>query len=208
MTYTERMRKQWYELNLNRLLGILMSRKRVNEKQLNEETAIEKERLAYEKAKKESLANVLKRVGEEVASVRLRIHPQEIPDLQRSDMIKSSVDEVISSAETYQTIELEANEILNEFDSFDSIDYAEFLHRGLQRRKHLNKSLGGNTERWYWYETMAEENLIGDCDWGLEMYAELLQNTDVGSLPPSELSLVAKREEEEDTAVQADGEGD
>ncbi|XP_046802728.1 dynein axonemal intermediate chain 3 [Lucilia cuprina] len=204
-TYTERMKNQWYELNLNRLLGILMSRKRVNEKQLNEQTALEKERLAYELAKKQSLADVLKRVGDEVAAIRLRIYPQEIPDLQRNDMIQSSVDSIMQTVETYELIENEANDMMNDFDNFDNIDYAEFLHRGQERRKHLNKSLGGNTERWYWYETMAEENLIGDCDWGLETYADLLQNTDVGSLPPSELSLLQKQEDEGD---QADGEGE
>lgn len=199
------MKKQWYELNLNRLLGILMSRKRVNEKQLNEQTALEKERLAYELAKKESLAQVLKRVGDEVAAVRLQIHPQEIPDLQRNDMIRSSVKAIIQAAETYLTIEAEANASLNDFDGFDDIDYAEFLHRGQQRRKHLNKSLGGNTERWYWYENIEDKNLISDCDWGLETYAELLQNTDMGSVPPSELSLLKNKE---DDGNQADGEGD
>ncbi|KAM7350388.1 missing minor mitochondria [Cochliomyia hominivorax] len=211
MTYTERMKKQWYDLNLKRLLDILMSRKRVNEKQLNEQTALEKERLAYEKAKKDSLANVLKRVGDEVASVRLRIYPQEIPDLQRNDMIKESVDNIMLTVDSYHSIEDEANEIINGFDGFDSIDFTEFLHRGLERRKLLNKSLGGNTERWFWYETILEENLIGDCDWGLEMYAELLQNTDMGSLPPSELSLLRKEgeaDEEEYVAIQADGEED
>lgn len=191
------MKKQWYELNLNRLLSILMSRKRVNEKQLNEQTGLEKARLAYEAAKKESLAEVLKRVGDEVANIRSRIHPMEIPDLQRNDMIQSSVDKIMLDAVSYEQIEMESNEILDKFNEFESIDYSEFLHRGEKRRKNINKSLGGNTERLYWYDTMKQDKLLSECNWGFETFADLLQNAGIGSRPPSDLSLIRKEEKVE-----------
>lgn len=182
------MRRQWYELNLNRLLNILMTRKRVNEKQLRQETVLEKERLAYEAAKKESLAEVLARVCDEVAAVRLRIYPQEIPDVQRSDMISFSVDTILQSVESYQDIELEISNVLGKADELQTIDYAEFLHRGGERRKNINKSLGGNTQRFHWYETMREEKLLNECNWGFETFAELL-TTDVASRPSSNINV-------------------
>ena len=196
-SYTERMKKQWYELNLRRLLFILMSRKRVNEKLLNEQTVLEKERLAYEAAKKESLADVLKRVGDEVAGVRMRIYPMEIPDLERSDMIQTSVNKIMLRVDPYTEIESEANSIMDGIGSFEDIDYVEFLDRGAQRRKLLNKSLGGNTERYYWYETKATEDQLTECDWGFETFADLLHDVDYGTKPPSETSLLLARDEGE-----------
>lgn len=170
MTYTEKMKRKWDELNLNRLMNILMSRKRVDAEQLERETALEKRRLAYEAAKRESLINTLQRVGEEVAAIRARILPAEKPDLLRQDMIDSAVKQLMSNVEDFAEIELEANDILNEFLDFDDIDYIQFLHRGEQRRKILNKSLGGNTERWFWYDTMKEDNMLNECNWGYELF--------------------------------------
>uniref|UniRef100_A0A1I8M5P3 WD domain protein n=1 Tax=Musca domestica TaxID=7370 RepID=A0A1I8M5P3_MUSDO len=190
LTYTERMRQQWYELNLKRLMNILMTRKRVNEKQLQQETVLEKERLAYEAAKKESLAEVLARIDDEIAAVRLRIFPQEIPDLQRSDMIQTSVDAVLQQVESYEDNEMEINRILDDLEEFQQMDYADFLHRGEERRKNINKSLGGNTQRFYWYEMLRHEDLLGECNWGFEMYADLLQTMDIGSRPPSDIDLM------------------
>lgn len=190
------MKRQWYEVNLNRLLNILMSRKRVNEKQLNQETVLEKERLAYEAAKKQSLAAVLESIGEELAAVRLRIYPLEIPDVQRNDMIQASVGSIMTSADSYEKIDAEINEILGETDDYQNVDYAEFLHRGGQRRKNVNKSLGGNTERAYWYDVIREEQQISDCNWGFEIYADLLHTADIGSRPPSDINLLGRNVDE------------
>ncbi|XP_075157418.1 missing minor mitochondria [Haematobia irritans] len=207
VTFTEQMRRQWYELNLKRLLKILMTRKRVNEKQLRQETILEKERLAYEAAKKESLANVLARVSEEVTAIRLRIYPQEIPDLQRSDMIKSSVDTILQEVDAYHTIEEEINSSLAVGDAFQDVSYSDFLYRGGQRRKNVNKSVGGNTERLHWYEVMCEDKLLNECDWGFDTFAELLHTTDVSSLPPSEGNLIGVQAPMT-RDVEVDGEGD
>uniref|UniRef100_A0A1B0G8D4 WD repeat-containing protein 63 n=1 Tax=Glossina morsitans morsitans TaxID=37546 RepID=A0A1B0G8D4_GLOMM len=180
LSYTERMKHQWYELNLNRLMSILMTRKRVNEQQLKEETQLEKRRLAYEAAKKAALIEVLSNVANEVANVRLRIHPEEIPDLQRNDMIQSSVAKIMKTADSFAEIEAEANERFELFEDFDHIDYAEFLERGGMRRMNLDKSLGGNTERVYWYNTMRDENgTLNECNWGFGYNAELLQTADI-----------------------------
>uniref|UniRef100_A0A1A9Z5U5 WD repeat-containing protein 63 n=1 Tax=Glossina pallidipes TaxID=7398 RepID=A0A1A9Z5U5_GLOPL len=196
LSYTERMKQQWYELNLNRLMSILMTRKRVNEQQLKEETQLEKRRLAYEAAKKAALIEVLSNVANEVANVRLRIHPEEIPDLQRNDMIQSSVAKIMKTADSFAEIEAEANERFELFEDFDHIDYAEFLQRGGMRRMNLDKSLGGNTERVYWYNAMRDEHgTLNECNWGLGYNAEMLQIVDVTSrVSTDDLGVVVGRQ--------------
>lgn len=159
---------------MNRLLSILMSRKRVDAERLKEQTALEKERLAFEAAKKETLASILKNIAAELAAVRAHILPEEVPDLRRNDMIISVVDHVIELAEPYEDIETEANEILEGIEEFVDIEYNEFLTRGEMRRKNLNKSLGGNTEHLLWYNNIQDDNLLRECDWGFDMHQDIL----------------------------------
>ncbi|XP_067634187.1 dynein axonemal intermediate chain 3 [Eurosta solidaginis] len=168
LSYTERMKRKWDELNLNRLLSILMSRKRVDEEKLERDTRLEKKHLAYEAAKKQSLIRMQQRIGEEVAAVRSRILPHEKVDLQRVDMILSSVCDLMQTVDNYKQTEIEANEIVNNFDTFDNLNYIEFLYRGDHRRRLLNKSMGGNTERLYWYECIQDEDLMDECNWSYD----------------------------------------
>ncbi|XP_014085911.1 dynein axonemal intermediate chain 3 [Bactrocera oleae] len=172
LSYTERMKRKWDELNLNRLLSILMSRKRVDEEKLERETRLEKKHLAYEAAKKQSLIRIQQRVGEEVASVRARILPHEKVDLQRIDMIISSVRVLMESIDDYADTEMESNEIVKDFDAFDTLSYIDFLYRGDHRRRLLNKSIGGNTERIYWYECIQDEDLLEECSWWYDSFLD------------------------------------
>ncbi|XP_004518912.1 WD repeat-containing protein 63 [Ceratitis capitata] len=172
LSYTERMKRMWDDLNLNRLLSILMSRKRVDEEKLEIETRLEKKHLAYEAAKKQSLIRIQQRVAEEVAAVRARILPHEKVDMQRIDMIISSVRELMETVDDYIDIEIISNEIVNNFDSFDTLGYIDILHRGDHRRRLLNKSIGGNTERIYWYECKQDEDLLEECKWWCESFLD------------------------------------
>ncbi|XP_053948079.1 dynein axonemal intermediate chain 3 [Anastrepha ludens] len=172
LSYTERMKHKWDELNLNRLLTILMSRKRVDEEKLERETRLEKNHLSYEAAKKQSLIRIQQRVGEEVAAVRARILPHENVDLQRIDMILSSVQVLMETVDDYNDIEMESNEVVNNFDAFDTLTYIDFLYRGDHRRRLLNKSMGGNTERLHWYECIQDDDLLEECDWGYKNFLE------------------------------------
>uniref|UniRef100_A0A1A9W231 WD repeat-containing protein 63 n=1 Tax=Glossina brevipalpis TaxID=37001 RepID=A0A1A9W231_9MUSC len=209
LSYTDRMKLKWYELNLTRLMSILMTRKRANEQQLKEETQLEKRRLAYEAAKKAALIEVLSNVANEVEKVRLRIHPEEIPDLQRNDMIQSSVAKIMQTAETFMDITTEGDERLELFEEFDQIDYAEFLERGRKRRLNLDKSLGGSTERAYWYNTMRDvHQTLNECNWGFGYNTELLQTVDITSrVSTDDVPVVEEEEQSEQHVHIVDDEG-
>ncbi|XP_030380245.1 WD repeat-containing protein 63 [Scaptodrosophila lebanonensis] len=168
MPYNERMAHLWDELNLNRMVTILMSRKQMDPEKLARETALEKERLAYEVSKKESHAQLLTTVANDVANIRARILPAEIPDTQRSEMIQERINNELAKADSYEKVEEEAFETLRNFSEFERIDYIEFLERGRQRRQLLDQSLGGNTERIHWYNEKTRDLSIYDCNFGYD----------------------------------------
>ncbi|XP_017027782.1 dynein axonemal intermediate chain 3 [Drosophila kikkawai] len=166
--YNERMAVLWDELNLNRMMTILMSRKQMDPEKLARETALQKEQLAYEEAKKKSHRDVLASVDNDIATIRSRILPAEVPDLQRSEMIQERVQREIAMSDSYEKVCEDAFEMLGTFQEFKSIDYIEFLERGRQRRQLLDQSLGGNTDRLLWYKEKCESGEINECQFGYE----------------------------------------
>ncbi|KAH8380589.1 hypothetical protein KR009_011571, partial [Drosophila setifemur] len=168
LNYNEKMAVKWDELNLNRMMNILMSRKQMDPEKLARETALEKEQLAYEHAKKKSHLDVLAQVENDIATIRSRILPAEIPDWQRSEMIQERVKRELDVADSYQAVADDSFEILGMFNEFKSIDYIEFLERGRQRRQLLDQSLGGNTDRLRWYQEKLRNGDLNDCQFGYE----------------------------------------
>lgn len=158
----------WDELNLNRMMTILMSRKQMDPEKLARETALEKEQLAYEEAKKQSHRDVLASVENDIATIRSRILPAEIPDMQRNEMIQERVKREIEMSDSYEKVCQDSWEILGMFNEFKSIDYIEFLERGRHRRQLLDQSLGGNTDRLLWYQEKCETGEINECQFGYE----------------------------------------
>ncbi|KAL7733211.1 hypothetical protein ACLKA6_004720 [Drosophila palustris] len=205
--YNERMAKKFDELNLNRMMTILMSRKQMDPEKLARETALEKERLSYETAKKESHARLLQTVDEDVATIRSRILPAEIPDMQRSEMIAERVKNEMAMAQSYESVCEEAAEKLKNFPELKSIDYIELLERGMQRRQLLDQSLGGNTDRLLWYKEKLRDNQIFECDFGVDL---LYNRRPLGPFPkvPSEESQAVSQEQEKEIRVTGDLEAD
>ncbi|XP_043648161.1 dynein axonemal intermediate chain 3 [Drosophila teissieri] len=163
LNYNEKMAVKWDELNLNRMMTILMSRKQMDPEKLARETALEKERHSYEVAKKKSHLDVLARVENDIANIRARILPAELQDMQRSEMIAERVKREVEEADSYEKVCEDSFEILNSFNEFKPIDYIEFLERGRKRRQLLDQSLGGNTDRLRWYEDRVKLGELGEC---------------------------------------------
>lgn len=163
MNYNEKMAVKWDELNLNRMMTILMSRKQMDPEKLARETALEKERHAYEAAKKKSHLDILATVENDIANIRSRILPLELQDMQRSEMIAERVKREVENADSYEKVCEDAFEMLNNFKEFEPIDYIEFLERGRKRRQLLDQSLGGNTDRLRWYEERVRLGELGEC---------------------------------------------
>ncbi|XP_017122426.1 dynein intermediate chain 3, axonemal [Drosophila elegans] len=168
LNYNEKMAVKWDELNLNRMMTILMSRKQMDPEKLARETALEKEQLAYEAAKKKSHSDVLARVENDIAAIRARILPAEVADLQRSEMIQERVKREVENADTYEQVCKDSFEILGMFNEFKTIDYIEFLERGRHRRQLLDQSLGGNTDRLLWYQERVRLGELGECQFSYE----------------------------------------
>ncbi|XP_001353254.3 WD repeat-containing protein 63 [Drosophila pseudoobscura] len=168
LAYNERMAVLWDELNLNRMMTILMSRKQMDPEKLARETALQKEQLSYEAAKKESHVKLLSTLDSEINTIRSRILPAEVPDMQRSEMIQERIKREMEMAESYERVCENSFEILNMFNEFKPIDYIEFLERGRQRRKLLDQALGGNTERLLWYQEKVKNMEIYECNFGYE----------------------------------------
>lgn len=194
-TYCERMAKKWDALNLNRMMTILMSRKQMDPEKLARETALEKERHEYDNAKKESHAKLLLGVDEEVATIRSRLLPAEVADMQRSEMIAERVKAEMEAAETYETVAEEAFKSLRNFPELKPIDYIELLERGMQRRQLLDQSLGGNTDRLLWYKEKVRDNLIFECDFGIDL---LYNKRPLGPEPKEETEEPETVDEEPD----------
>ncbi|XP_017864460.1 PREDICTED: WD repeat-containing protein 63 [Drosophila arizonae] len=193
-TYSEKMAKKFDELNLHRMMTILMSRKQMDPEKLARETALEKERQMYETAKKESYAKLLQTVEDDVATIRSRILPAEVQDMQRSEMIAERVKNEMAAAESYETICEQAHKKLKKFPELKSIDYIELLERGMHRRKLLDQSLGGNTERLLWYQEKLRDNQIFECDFGTDL---LYNRRKLGPKPKAESVIEVEPQSEE-----------
>ncbi|XP_017039609.1 dynein axonemal intermediate chain 3 [Drosophila ficusphila] len=189
LNYNERMAVLWDELNLNRMMTILMSRKQMDPEKLARETALEKERHAYEAAKKKSHSDVLARLEHDIAAIRSRILPAEISDMQRSEMIQQRVKREVENADTYEQVCKDSFEILESFEDFKPIDYIEFLERGRQRRRLLDQSLGGNTDRLRWYEDRVRLGELGECQFGYES----VHNSQAEASSQQDLVVVASK---------------
>lgn len=168
-TYCERMAKKWDALNLNRMMTILMSRKQMDPEKLARETALEKERHEYDNAKKESYNKLLLTVEDEVATIRARILPAEVANLERNEMVADRVKEEMERAEPFDVVAEKAFKDLKNFPELERIDYIELLERGIHRRQLLDQSLGGNTDRLLWYKEKVEDNQLFDCDFGVDL---------------------------------------
>lgn len=200
------MAKKFDELNLNRMMTILMSRKQMDPEKLARETALEKERLSYETAKKESHAKLLQTVEDDVATIRSRILPAEVQDMQRSEMIAERVKNEMGLAASYETVSAHAFKKLKKFPELKSIDYIELLERGLHRRQLLDQSLGGNTERLLWYKEKLQNGEISQCDFGVDLLYSNRKLTpkpkvqpviEVDAPPPPEVTDVTEAQPEE-----------
>ncbi|XP_022214171.2 dynein intermediate chain 3, axonemal [Drosophila obscura] len=188
LAYNERMAVLWDELNLNRMMTILMSRKQMDPEKLARETALQKEQLSYEAAKKESHVKLLSTLDSEINTIRSRILPAEVPDLQRSEMIQERIKHEMEMADTYEKVAEDSFEILNMFNEFKPIDYIEFLERGRQRRQLLDQSLGGNTDRLLWYQEKVKNMEIYECQFGYEF----LYSNQPESERPSDVPAMAE----------------
>lgn len=87
----ERLQAKWDEMNIRRLMKILMAMKMIDTQQLTIWTRPEKERLAYNEGKRKAIAQSFRNILDDVSTLRTRLLPVEITDEYRKDVVRQSL---------------------------------------------------------------------------------------------------------------------
>lgn len=87
----ERLQAKWDEMNIRRLMKILMAMKMIDTQQLTVWTKPEKERQAYNEGKRKAIAESFRNILDDVSTLRARLLPIEKTDEYRTDVIRQSL---------------------------------------------------------------------------------------------------------------------
>lgn len=96
--YTERMRRKWEEKQMKRMLKALITLKGFDLEKIAQHIKPEKDRIAYNEAKKQAIAANFRKVHQEISEIRARLLPQNDVDheAERLNFIKNNVDNMLS----------------------------------------------------------------------------------------------------------------
>lgn len=96
--YTERMHRKWEEKQMKRLLKALITLKGFDLEKIAQHIKPEKDRIAYNEAKKRAIAENFRKVHQDISKIRARLLPQKDVDheAERLDFIKNNVDNMLS----------------------------------------------------------------------------------------------------------------
>lgn len=96
--YTERMRRKWEEKQMKRFMKALLALKGFDLEKIAEQIKPEKDRIAYNEAKKRAIAERFREVHQEISEIRARLLPQKDVDYdaERLNFIQNNVDNMLS----------------------------------------------------------------------------------------------------------------
>lgn len=106
--YSEKMEKKWNEMNYERLMKILMERRRVNPEMLEKLTRPEKDRRKYEAEKQQAVKQSFSRISEELSELQAKLIPKEIIDDSREKLVEAVANEAVKSMKEYNDVRVEA----------------------------------------------------------------------------------------------------
>uniref|UniRef100_A0A336M1S0 CSON008647 protein n=1 Tax=Culicoides sonorensis TaxID=179676 RepID=A0A336M1S0_CULSO len=161
--FAEQAEKKWNEQNYERLLKVLMERRRVNPEVLEKLTRPEKDRRQYQAEKKQAIEASFSRINEELAELRSRLIPKEVIDDSRDRLVEGVAETAVSQMKEYSHVRIDAIEMVIKlicnlhvtsiFNFFQIEKNAEMTHefsateileRARQRREIIDRALGGN----------------------------------------------------------------
>lgn len=87
----ERLQAKWDEMNIKRLMKVLMSMKMIDPQQLAIWTKPEKERITYNQRKRKAIAESFRNILDEVTTLRARLLPIEHSSEDREHIIRQSL---------------------------------------------------------------------------------------------------------------------
>lgn len=106
------MRRKWEEKQMKRLMKALIALKGFDLEKIAQHIKPEKDRIAYNEAKKRAIAANFRKVHQEISEIRARLLPQNDVDheAERLNFIKNNVDNMLSGdldGFNYDSIEAE-----------------------------------------------------------------------------------------------------
>lgn len=92
------MRRKWEEKQMKRLMKALIKLKGFDLEKIAQHIKPEKDRIAYNEAKKRAIAENFRKVHQEISEIRARLLPQNDVDheAERLNFIKGNVDKMLS----------------------------------------------------------------------------------------------------------------
>lgn len=106
------MRRKWEEKQMKRLMKALLTLKGFDLEKIAQHIKPEKDRIAYNEAKKHAIAERFRKIHQEISEIRARLLPQTDVDhvAERLNFIKNNVDNMLSGdldGFQYDSIEME-----------------------------------------------------------------------------------------------------
>ncbi|GAB0095994.1 WD repeat-containing protein 63 [Sergentomyia squamirostris] len=138
----QQLNRKWNEMNLTRLMKMIMTMKKYNPDEVEQQIAPEKERLEYEQIKKVIIKQSFAKIDEDLIAIRQRLLPVQETLVDRRTMIKDLLQSILSVPFDYSAFE---EKTLNEISSYQkntSLTFNEILERGRKSREIIDKSFG------------------------------------------------------------------
>lgn len=115
------MRRKWEERQIKRMMKAMLTLKGFDLEKIAEHIKPEKDRIAYNAAKKRAIAENFRKIHEEISEIRARLLPQKDVDheAERLNFINSNVDNMFSGdldGFRYESIETELKQKVIKFN--------------------------------------------------------------------------------------------
>lgn len=93
----QRLEQKWDEMNIKRLMKVLMAMKMVDPQLLAQWTKPEKDRQKYNEKKRQAIAASFRRINDEIAELRTRLLPIEKSDEDRMIYVRDNLKSIFVS---------------------------------------------------------------------------------------------------------------
>lgn len=131
--FAEQAERKWNEQNYERLLKVLMERRRVNPEILEKLTRPEKDRRQYQAEKKQAIEASFSRINEELSELRSKLIPREVIDDSRERLVEGVAETAVHQMKEYNYVRMEAIDTVSYILNLILSVYLYTLHFRLKR---------------------------------------------------------------------------
>ncbi|XP_055711511.1 dynein axonemal intermediate chain 3 [Phlebotomus papatasi] len=138
----QQLNRKWDEMNLMRLMKMIMTMKKYNPDQVAQQISPEKERLEYERIKKVTIRQSFAKIDEELIEIRQRLMPVQETLVDRRTLIKDLLNEILTQKFDYRSFQNTTLQEISQYRKNDSLTFNDILARGRKSREIIDKSFG------------------------------------------------------------------